>query len=320
MVCDQERKENTMFPKISVIVPVYNVDLYLSRCLDSIINQTFSQIEIIIIDDGSSDDSGKICDGYAERDARIKLIHKPHEGLACARNDGVIASSAPFIMFVDSDDWVAPDFCEKAYEAAVCNNADVVVFQKYLVRNGCKRKETKKTPIGVVDFETAIKFGGCVTWNKIYRKELFQSILYPPGQIAEDMATTHKIMHAAKVIVILPYTLYYQVFRRESITHCRSVENKRVAFATAIQRTEELKGYGCDEETYNSKLLPCAMGLLLRAKPSDDLLYKRAEEIVDDLGHFSYELNWKQKIMFRIWNISSTLFHTLCRSLGQKER
>ena len=101
--------------KISIIVPVYNVEPYLPKCIDSLISQTMEEIEIILVDDGSTDRSGKICDAYAEADDRIRVIHTQNHGLSCARNEGIDASTATYIMFVDGDDWVERRFCEIPY-------------------------------------------------------------------------------------------------------------------------------------------------------------------------------------------------------------
>ena len=119
--------------EISILVPVFNVEPYLEKCLKSLLAQTFQDIEIILVDDGSTDGSGEICDRFATTDERIHVIHKPNEGLSCARNIGISASTAPYIMFADSDDWVEPDFCQSPYRAAVDNNADLVLFSFTLV-------------------------------------------------------------------------------------------------------------------------------------------------------------------------------------------
>lgn len=111
---------------ISIIVPVYNVEKYLNKCIDSIINQTYKNIEIILVDDGSTDNSGKICDEYLLRDSRIKVIHKNNGGLSSARNEGINISSGEYIGFVDSDDWVEPNMYEEMYKKILYSNADIV--------------------------------------------------------------------------------------------------------------------------------------------------------------------------------------------------
>ena len=123
-------------PKVSVIIPVYNVESYLRKCVDSIIGQTLINIEIILVDDGSTDRSGSICDEYRRQDGRIQVIHKANGGLSSARNVGIDAASAPYIMFLDSDDWAEPGFCEIPYDAAVDTNSDLVIFQTCYVKDG----------------------------------------------------------------------------------------------------------------------------------------------------------------------------------------
>ena len=127
--------------KVSVIVPIYNIKQYLPRCIDSIRNQTLKDIEIILIDDGSTDGSSEICDQYAAVDPRVRVLHKENEGLSAARNDGIQMARADYIMFVDGDDWVEPEFCELPYRAAVGNNVDAVSFLHVTVsENGVKEK------------------------------------------------------------------------------------------------------------------------------------------------------------------------------------
>ncbi len=118
-------------PKVSVIVPIYNVEKYLVQCLDSLINQTLKDIEIILIDDGSPDNSGKICDEYAKKDKRINVIHKKNEGVSAARNDGIKAAKGKFLMFVDSDDWCDEKMCETAYNKIMEKNVEMAFFTNY---------------------------------------------------------------------------------------------------------------------------------------------------------------------------------------------
>ncbi len=117
-----------MKPLVSVIVPVYKVEPYLERCLDSLLNQTLKEIEIIIIDDGSPDRCGQICDAYAARDDQFRVVHQENRGLSAARNVGIEMAQADYLMFVDSDDWVHPDYCRLPYEAAVEHGVELVIF------------------------------------------------------------------------------------------------------------------------------------------------------------------------------------------------
>lgn len=132
-------------PDVSVIVPVYKVEPYLRQCLDSLIGQTKQEIEIILIDDGSPDNCGQICEEYAKKDSRIKVFHQENQGLAQTRNNGLEASTADYIMFVDSDDWVAPTFCEQAYQLITEKHADMVIFEYSQIKAGKALKSHNPT-------------------------------------------------------------------------------------------------------------------------------------------------------------------------------
>lgn len=306
-------------PKVSVIVPVYNVEPYLQNCIDSLINQTLIDIEIILIDDGSTDNSGKICDEYALQDRRIRVIHKSNEGLSCARNDGISCSAAPYIMFVDSDDWVDSGFCKIAYNAAIDNKADLVAFQHCTVKRGKTKQDNKYYPTGIVGTETALKYAGLVAWNKLYKRELFETIHYPDGRVYEDIAVTHRFILAAKRVIILPDVLYYFRYRNDSISHRCSLKNKRDGFLSALQQAEDLRSAGYEEEIYSLTLCSRALGFLITALHSDDPVYGKAEEIIDAAQEIPAGLTRAKKLMLRIWKVDKRLFHFICRVTGQKD-
>ena len=121
--------------KVSIIVPVYKVEKFLSKCIDSLINQTLKEIEIILVNDGSTDNSGKICDEYAIRDKRIKVIHKKNQGVSAARNDGLKLATGEYVIFCDSDDWMTEDACENLYMTAKSKDADIVIGDVYIINN-----------------------------------------------------------------------------------------------------------------------------------------------------------------------------------------
>ena len=217
-------------PLVSVIVPVYNVSNYLVKCLESLVEQSLKDIEIILIDDGSTDDSGMLCDIYAQNDNRIRVIHKSNEGLSQARNDGIDFSSSPYIMFVDSDDWVDRQFCELPYKEAIENNADLVLFHfNKAIDNTIIPKNTNSIT-GLISEKEAIYFNinyAPASWLGLYKKALFNDIKFPSGKLFEDVGTTHKLIHEAKRICIVNKCLYnYRVSRPGSImTDIYSLEN-----------------------------------------------------------------------------------------------
>ena len=163
---------------ISVIVPIYNVEKYLPRCLDSLINQTYADVEFILIDDGSTDSSGKIADSYKDRAPRFKVFHTENHGLSAARNYGIEHSKGEWLMFVDSDDWVSPSFCETPMKAAIEYNADLIDFRVNSVKNGkIHPDKTDKIPAGIITFEQAMIHANISTWN---RRDRCSSPFLPP--------------------------------------------------------------------------------------------------------------------------------------------
>jgi glycosyltransferase involved in cell wall biosynthesis len=237
--------------EISVIVPVYNVEEYLPKCLDSILNQTFKDFELILIDDGSTDGSGRICDEYAIIDNRIKVFHKRNEGQAIAKNFGIDNSLGKYISFVDSDDWIDENMLLEMYQEAISNDADIVIAGHYVVNLDntieCinilnKRKLNRLEATKLILEDTQIL---SFPWDKIYRRELFDGIKYSEKRIFEDTATTYKLFNKANVLVQLNQSYYYYV-RRESGT-CLDPE-----FSKVIKR--KMDNYLAFQERYEFTL------------------------------------------------------------------
>lgn len=210
---------NSIKPKISVIVPVYNQELLIKKCLDSIINQTLKDIEIIIINDGSTDNSINIIYKYMKYDKRIILINQINQGLSVARNNGILHSNADYLAFIDSDDYIEKNMLFNMINHAEINNSDIVVC-------GFKRvTESKTIYINNIDneetFENMLKgILNSTAWNRIYRKELFTKykITYPPNLYHEDMATTFKLYFFANRITKISECYYNWYTRDDSIS------------------------------------------------------------------------------------------------------
>ncbi len=301
---------------ISVIVPIFNVEAYLPKCLDSLAAQTFTDVEFILIDDGSTDRSGEIADQYS--DTRFRVFHTANRGLSAARNYGIERSHGEWLMFVDSDDWVEPTYCEIPYKAAVSNDADLVIFQAYGMKNGKVRNGKNAALTGIVNTEDALKNCGTAVWNKLYKRTLFDVIRFPEDMIFEDIAVTHKIVLQARRIVILPDVLYYYVYRKGSLSQCFSLKNKRDAFAAALQRAEDLKSLGFAKETYEPKLVSYAITMLIISNPGNDPLYMKAEEIVDSCKNVPPWLTLKKKVMLMVWKVNKRFFQIICRVLTER--
>lgn len=215
---------------ISVIVPVYKVEPFLKKCILSLLNQTFTNLEIILIDDGSPDNCGKMCDDYVAKDSRIIVIHKKNGGLSSARNAGIDIAKGDYLMFIDSDDYVEPDFCEKAYHFVTDNNVLCASFG-YYEHWSDRTDEFHTSKTKVIPAKDAIK--SLITkddvifnfaWNKIYHRSLFNNIRYPEGRYYEDQGTTYKLFDAAKTIYVDPSMLYHYNRRQETITQALGIE------------------------------------------------------------------------------------------------
>ena len=212
---------------LSVIIPVYKVEKYISKCIESVIDQTYKNLEIIIVDDGSPDNSGEICEKYARKDSRIQVIHQENQGLSGARNRGLDRATGDYITFVDSDDWIHPNmyeimmkqFGDSQIEIVVCDYQEVLEGQEPAKVDICKCSKTimteKELDNGYLMFEKKTRF--VVAWNKIYKRSFFDDIRYPVGKIHEDAFTTYKLLNKAKGVLYIDIPLYYYVIRETSI-------------------------------------------------------------------------------------------------------
>lgn len=215
-------------PDVSVIVPIYNVDMYLKRCIDSIINQILTNIEIILVNDGSLDTSPQICDDYARSDSRIKVIHKKNGGLSDARNAGIAVSTGRYLAFIDSDDYVDPSYLAVLYYAAERNNCDISYcnYAIYKQEKGTHKSINVRKPLpGVSTGKKIARLtirdfrSRAYVWNKLYRRELFfnEDMIRYPKMYFEDTATTARLMYYADRVVVVDKCLYYYTKRKGSI-------------------------------------------------------------------------------------------------------
>lgn len=210
---------------ISVIVPVYKVEKYLEKCIESIIKQTYTNLQIILVDDGSPDNCGKICDEYAKKDLRIEVIHKANGGLSDARNVGISKAKGRYIGFVDSDDYIKEDMYEillnliKKYDAdgSICNLYDVIDGNE-CIRN----KENGIREYSRLDILKEVLLDKNIqsyAWNKLYEKELFDEIKYPIGKKYEDIGTTFYLFEKCNKIVVTSEPEYYYLKRADSLVN-----------------------------------------------------------------------------------------------------
>lgn len=212
--------------EISIIVPVYNVEKYLKKCIDSIMNQTFKNFELILVDDGSTDGSSNICDEYEKVDKRITVVHKRNGGLSSARNAGIDIANGKYITFIDSDDFVDNRYCEYLYSTIIEYDADIVIsdFIRYKSKEEILSSDNRII-ISVKDGKSACKelysnsvVKYVVAWGKLFKSELVRKHYFLEGKIHEDEFFTYKLYYESNVVVELFNKLYYYRINPNSIT------------------------------------------------------------------------------------------------------
>lgn len=216
-------------PLISIIVPVYKVERYLRRCVNSILAQTYSNFELVLIDDGSPDGCPAICDEYAKKDSRVRVIHQTNQGLAEVRNVGVLQSRGEYIAFIDSDDFVASNYIETLYRGIKEFGADISICSFRKVQSEMTETEEKEfSEFKEVSFVKAMKYfasfqpGVSIAFvsacSKLYKKELFDGVKYPKGKLYEDSYTSYKLLYRATKMFFSTSRLYYYYENPQSIT------------------------------------------------------------------------------------------------------
>lgn len=224
--------------KVSIIVPVYNVERYLDKCLESILQQTYPNLEVLLVDDGSIDGSGRICDDWAAAHSCFRVIHKINGGLSDARNTGLDAATGEYVAFVDSDDYIAPDMLQKLYEAMSVSNAEMGICNFLNVdEHGVPISELNwNLPIRdevISGFDAITKMHipvkrGWLGWyysvacNKLYRKVLFSDVRFPVGKLCEDVFVAHRLLGKCEKVACISDVGYYYVQRAGSIVHSKT--------------------------------------------------------------------------------------------------
>lgn len=205
------------FPLISVIVPIYNSEEYLTECLDSIVKQTYQNLEIILVDDGSDDGSCSICDEYSLRDSRIRVIHQNNMGVSAARNHGIDAAKGDYIAIIDSDDYIDQRMVEKLYLLLMKYQTDMSICDVIRIDEKTnKYARVNIIPDEIIDSGTALtrlfepdNWCYVVAWNKLYKRSLWKTIRYPIGMIREDEAVIHRLFGNCKKIALMSESLYF---------------------------------------------------------------------------------------------------------------
>lgn len=217
---------------ISIIVPIYNAEKYLNRCISSIIKQTYTDLEIILVDDGSKDTSGDICDYWQKNDDRIIVVHQENSGVSAARNKGICQSTGKYIMMLDSDDYMATQTVQLLYQAIIKEDAQIAICDFVEGEDDAYYFQINQPPISSVlevltaenatrrlydSSHSALQYG--TPWAKLYRASLFDGIQYPVGKIFEDIYITHELLGKCDRIVVCPQKLIYYYNHSDSIMH-----------------------------------------------------------------------------------------------------
>jgi glycosyltransferase involved in cell wall biosynthesis len=250
---------------ISIIIPVYNTGQFLNRCVESVLQQSYRNIEVLLIDDGSTDNSGKLCDEWEKKDARIRTIHKENGGLSDARNAGLDAASGEFIAFVDSDDYIAPDMIQKLYDAIKKNNAEMSICRFLFVdeKGTPIRGKNKRIPEIEGTFSThdvlkqAAEIGWyyTVAWNKLYKRSLFSEIRFPKGRLHEDLFVSHLLLELCGTVVCISEVGYYYVQHEGSILKNKSKKLYLDAAKAYLERSSFFCRHGLQKGAGKAYLL-----------------------------------------------------------------
>lgn len=283
---------------VSVIIPVYNVEKYLDRCVKSVINQTYTNLEIILVDDGSTDNSGVLCNEFLQKDDRIIVIHQENKGASAARNTGIQACTGKWIAFIDSDDFIHKEYIETLYH--ICKKQNVLIAQCGAVR-GKDSVFPKDINIAVEErwlfkqlYKSQTRAFRAIVWGKLIKKEIVLKYPFPEGKIFEDEDVVFKYMYEARDCVITNRHLYYYYMSPNSILRN---SNKHVKFDYVeifMERCKFLAARGEDELIqYTNKELCIRLMLGYCSAKKDKLAKKDINELRKIFIRTFKEINWK---------------------------
>lgn len=274
----------TLERTISVVIPVYNVEKYLKECLDSVVGQTYKNLQIILVDDGSTDTSGAICDDYAKKDERITVVHQKNQGAGAAKNTGLELVEGEYLSLIDSDDYIDEKFYETLLRAMESYDADVVqcLFDNCFLDRSLKRQyyfstdKTRKVKAKHFLFETLYDWKYAVFWNKLFKTKLLGEARFPVGRKIDDEFFTYKLVCKAKLIVNINEHLYYYRMRGSSVMNDNSREQlnkdrfdcfkERYAYVTKKYPSLEGDYYLHLSDNFPEEYLPKRMSLYEKVK------------------------------------------------------
>ena len=279
-----------MGKKVSIIVPIYNLEQYLKICLDSIAEQTYSNLEVLLIDDGSTDGSSQICNQYQEKDARFQAIHKKNGGAADARNMALDICTGDYITFVDGDDYIAKDFIEQLVSIMEEQGADISIcgwnnVEGENVEPFCANTKEVKAYDTVSALEVLLyqeEFDSAM-WPKLYKKELFDGIRFPKGNLYEDIAIIYHIFMRAKKVGYINYAGYFYLLRESGTTLKKFTKNK-MDLIDVVSEMESiiLKKYPQLEKAIASRVVRASFHIYMQIPETEEFATERAriEDII----------------------------------------
>ena len=320
---------------LSIIIPIYNVEKYLTKCIESVINQTYKNLEIILVNDGSTDNSKDIINKYSLIDSRIKVINKKNGGLSDARNVGIEIAKGDYIAFLDSDDWIELNMYEKLYSYIKQENADIVQCSYQEVYNEEVNNQKIKEEIKLISGKDSLYnlYGEnhgktVVVWNKIYKRELFNDIRFPKGKYHEDEFTTYKLLYKANKIVDLNLPLVYYRQRDGSIMNSKFNIKRLDALEAFNERLAFYKEKNLDElqQVTLAQILYFTNLFYIKIKDSDiddkyEILKLLRQGIKKDYILFieNKYVSLKQKILLTIFVLNKEIYYQVYKNKVNKK-
>lgn len=312
--------------QISVVVPVYKVEKYLNRCVKSLLSQTFTDFELILVDDGSPDLCGEMCESYTTVDKRVHVLHRENGGLSAARNTGIEwalkNSNSKWITFIDSDDWVSPVYLESLMNAADKYNADVVIGT-FVRKKEYEEPSKEKISISehkVEDYWMKNQTNATVAWAKLYKKDDFKELRYPEGKIHEDQYTTYKVLFKYEKVAVVETPVLFYYYNEEGITKSIWKTARMDIFGAYKNQISFFKDRGFERAYKNSAW--CYLDALcenIRAiRDNDEFKYyriKMLKELREGINTYKKILNLSYRTSFRFYKYAYPLKSKIYRKL-----
>lgn len=326
--------ESILSELISVIIPCFNVEKYIDRCMESVINQTYRYLEIILVDDGSTDSTGEICDRYSQMDKRIKVVHKKNGGLSSARNAGLAVATGAYIGFVDSDDWIEHDFYSYLYNLIVQYQADIAQCTYFLTDGSTKRpvitekiKKVSRDDLMDIFFRTKGENSNSGVWNRLYRYEIVKEIRFPDGYINEDVFYSYFVFLKTRSAVISNQPKYNYYINENGITRGALKKQDLSLYYVWDQVIEDTKKH--NHQYYKKAVLNRRRAIftllskyaVYGIEDSDTFsnlwIREQAKELRKAYGKliFSNALNMKRKLAVLLLGISPAMVRAICLNL-----